>query len=198
MSQEKNATSCLFTHSTPLRSIYMYLGFCRSFIIFHSLKLLTVLVLQFFSSALFPVFSPYQCGKFSSLAVQAESHFSVCLFWPLVWKKMLQLFGRMPKWKKEKCQVLSFKIRPAKVYEMIHHFLASVIITAVTNLYLLAPFKNVLNVTVKFRKLLFQLNQLKKIGASQVCALNRKLCWSPELSELPSFGLACKKHVTSV
>lgn len=45
---------------------------------------------------------------------------------------------------------------------MIHHFLASVIITAVTNLYLLAPFKDVLNLTVKFQKLLFQLNQLKK------------------------------------
>lgn len=49
---------------------------------------------------------------------------------------------------KDKCQVLSFKIRPAREYEMIHHFLASVIITAITIHYVFAPFKDVLNITV--------------------------------------------------
>lgn len=68
---------------------------------------------------------------------------------------MLQLFGHVPNKKKEKCQVLSFKIRLAKLYEMIHHFLASVIITAVTNLYLLTPLKDVLNVTVSSKSYCF-------------------------------------------
>lgn len=69
---------------------------------------------------------------------------------------------------------------------MIHHFLASAIITAVTNLYLLAPLKDVLNVTVSSKSYCFNWINSKKNKASQMCALNRKLCWSPGLSELPS------------
>lgn len=117
-------------------------------------------------------FSPHTRVESLTVCQFKQSLIFLCVcFNPWSGKKCCSFLGMCQnKKKKEKCQVLSFRIKPGKVYEMIHHFLASAIITAVTNLYLLAPLKDVLNVTVSSKSYCFNwINNKKNQSITDVC-----------------------------